>query len=346
MTMRRSWVEISLSRLRENVAAIQKRLSPSTRIIAVVKADAYGHGVEQISKCLFGCGVQDFAVATLEEAVELRKYLTRGKILVFGGCLQGEEGTFREHDLTAALFDHRALPDEIKVEVKIDTGMTRLGIPWEEALALVRRLTAQITGLYSHFACADKDPDFTRLQLQRFEQATFNLPYPRHISDSAGLQFAEAHLDAVRLGLALYGISPCPAVDYVKPALRWKTRILSVRGVLKGKPVGYCGTFITQRDSQVGVLPVGYADGYNRLFSNHGQVRVRGQLVPVLGSVSMDLTSVDLTDLPNPQVGEEVFLLEDSPDSPISAAGLSRTLGTIPYEVLTSLGNRVERVYV
>ncbi|MFQ5930558.1 MAG: alanine racemase, partial [Acidobacteriota bacterium] len=255
--MRRSWVEISLSRIQKNVAAVEKHLSPSTRIIAVVKANAYGHGVGRFSQCLLDCGIQDFAVATPGEAVELRKYVKSGKILVFGSCLPGEETTFRKYDLTAALFERRALPNDIKVEVKIDTGMNRLGISWEDAPAVVRGLNAQITGLYSHFACADKDLDFSRLQLQRFEQATSNLPYPRHISGSAGLQFPEAHLDAVRLGLALYGISPCPAVDYVKPALCWKTQILSVKEVLKGQPIGYGRAYVTQRNAQVGVLPIG-----------------------------------------------------------------------------------------
>ena len=342
--MKHSWVEVSRSRLQENVAAIRSHLSPSTRIIAVVKANAYGHGVKDVSRCLAACGIRDFAVAQLEEAVELRKYVPSGKILVLNGCSKGEEKTFRKYDLTAALFDRRTLPNDMKVEVKIDTGMTRLGIPWKEAKAMVPGLSAKVTGLFSNFACSDQDPDFTRLQLKRFQEATADLPYPRHICNSAGLQFPEAHLDAVRLGLLLYGISPCPPLDYVKPILRWKTRTLTIQQVPKGQAIGYSGTFITERDSLVGVLPVGYADGYNRLFSNRGQVRVRGQLVPVLGRVSMDLISVDLTDISDPTAGEEVVLLEDSPASPISATAWAKTLGTIPYEVFTSIGDRVERI--
>ena len=342
--MKHSWVEVSRSRLQENVAAIRNHLSPSTRIIAVVKADAYGHGVQEVSRSLVDLGIGDFTVATLEEAVELRKYVPSGEILVLDGCLKGEEKTFRKHDLTASLFDRRTLPDDMKVEVKIDTGMTRLGIPWKEARALVAGLTSQVRGLFSHFACSEQDPDFTRLQLERFQEATSGLPYPRHISNSAGLQFPEAQLDAVRLGLMLYGISLCPSLDFVSPILRWKTRTLTIQHVPQGQSIGYCGTFTTQRDSLVGVLPVGYADGYNRLLSNRGQVRIRGQLVPVLGRVSMDLISVDLTDISDPAAGEEVVLLEDSPDSPIAATAWARTLGTNPYEVLTSIGNRVERV--
>ena len=344
--MKHSWVEVSRSRLQENVATIRSHLPPSTRIIAVVKANAYGHGIQHVSKGLVDCGIDDFTVATLEEAVELRKYVPRGKILVLHGCLKGEEQTFREHDLTAALFDDRIPPDEVKVEVKIDTGMTRLGVPWQEAKVLVPGLTAQITGLFSHFASSDRDPDFTQLQLKRFQEATSDLPYPRHISNSAGLQFPEAQLDAVRLGLILYGISPCPALDFVRPILQWKTRTLTIRQVPKGEPIGYYGTFVTQRDSLIGVLPVGYADGYNRRLSNRSQVKIRGELVPVLGQISMDLISVDLTDIPDPPVGEEVLLLEDEADSPISATAWAKALGTSPYEVFTSIGSRVERIGV
>jgi len=344
--MNRCWVEVSRSRLQENVAAIRKHLAPSTGIIAVVKANAYGHGVQNVSRSLTDCGIHDFTVATLDEGIELRKYVPEGKILVLHGCLKGEEQAFREHDLTAALFDDRTPPDDIKVEVKIDTGMTRLGIPWQEAKALVPALTAQITGLFSHFASSDQDPDFTRLQLKRFQEATSDLPYPRHISNSGGLQFPEAQLDAVRLGLILYGISPCPALDFVQPILQWKTQTLTIRQVPKGEPIGYYGKFVTQRDSLIGVLPVGYADGYNRLLSNRSQVKIRGELVPVLGQISMDLISIDLTDIPDPTVGEEVLLLEDEPDSPISATAWAKALDTSPYEVFTSIGTRVERVAV
>ena len=344
--MKRSWVEVSLSRLQENVAAVQNYLSPSTPIIAVVKANAYGHGLEQVSKCLSDCKIRDFSVATLEEAVELRQYVPKGEILVLQGCPTGQEETFRKYDLTAALFDLRMVPADVKVEVKIDTGMTRLGIPWKEARKVVQELNAKVTGLYSHFSCSEQNPDFTRLQLKRFQQATADLPYRRHISNSAGLQFPEAHLDAVRLGLLLYGICPCPPLDWVKPILCWKTHILTLQPVEKGQSIGYGRTFMTRRDSLIGVLPVGYADGYNRLFSNRAQVRIRGQLVPVVGLVNMDLISIDLTDIPDPAAGEEVVLLEDSPDSPISVTAWSKTLKTIPYEVFTSIKDRVERVYL
>jgi alanine racemase len=344
--MRHSWVEVSLSRLQENVAAVQKFLAPSTKIIAVVKANAYGHGLEAVSENLLDCGITNFAVATLDEGVDLRRFVPQTRILVLQGCLKGEEEAFREHDLTAAVHNLQNIPEHIKIEVKINTGMTRLGIPWKEAHNQIGNLEAEITGLYSHFASSDDDPDFTRLQLERFNEATADLPYPRHISNSAGLHFPEAHLDAVRLGLLLYGIPPRPSLDWVQPILCWKTRILALQQVAKGQSIGYGRTFVTSHDSLIGVLPVGYADGYNRLFSNRGQVRFRDQLVPVVGQVNMDLISIDLTSVPDATIGEEVVLLENNLESPLSITAWAKTLETIPYEVLTSISNRVERVYI
>ena len=344
--MKHSWVEVSLSQLQENVAAIQDFLPSSTRIIAVVKANAYGHGLKPVSQSLVNCGIGDFAVATVDEAIALRDSVPEGSILVLQGCFEGEEEAFRQHDLTAALHDAQRFPENIKVEVKINTGMTRLGISWKEARSQIAQLQGEITGLYSHFASSDEDPDFTRLQLERFEEATGGLPYPRHISNSAGLQFPEAHLDAVRLGLLLYGIPPNPSLDRVKPILCWKTHVLALQTVAKGQSIGYGRTFVTSRDSLIGVLSVGYADGYNRLFSNRGQVRFRDRLIPVVGLVNMDLISVDLTDVPDAAVGEEVILLENTHNSPLSATAWAEALGTIPYEVLASISDRVERVYV
>ena len=286
--MKRSWVEVSRSRLQENVEAIRTRLSPSTRIIAVVKANAYGHGIQHVSKGLTDCGIHDFTVATLEEGVELREYVPKGKILVLHGCLKGEEKTFREHDLTAALFDDRTPPNDVKVEVKIDTGMTRLGVPWQEAKALVKGLNAQVTGLFSHFASSDQDPDFTQLQLKRFQEATSDLPYPRHISNSAGLQFPEAQLDAVRLGLMPVSHR---ALDLVRPILQWKTRTLTIRQVPKGEPIATMGNS-SPSETVTSVFCRWLPDGYNRLLSNRSQVKIRGEVVPVLGQISMDLIKI------------------------------------------------------
>lgn len=345
--MIRSWVEVSLSRLGENVRAIQGRLPSQTRIIAIVKANAYGHGVKPVAQRLDESGIRDFGVANLQEALELREILSDARILVLGGCLKGEEGAFRSGRLTASVFDrHWVPPSDIAVEVKIDTGMTRVGIPWEEASDFMRSLKNEISGVYSHFAGSSGDPEFTRLQLQRFLKVSEGLSCTRHICDSAGLPVREAHLDAVRIGLALYGVAPNAEVDYVRPVLAWKARIVTIREVPAGASLGYGRTFVTNRPSRIGVLPLGYADGYNRAWSNRGQVRVRGRLAPVAGRISMDLTTIDLTDVPEALAGDEVFLLEAEASSPLSTNALAANLGTIPYEILTTIGPRIVRLHL
>ncbi|MFQ5741213.1 MAG: alanine racemase [Acidobacteriota bacterium] len=345
--MNRSWIEVSASRLRHNAEAIRRRLRPPTSLIAVVKANAYGHGVSLVAPTLHRWGIRDFAVADLEEALELRGDLPGARILVLGGCGEGEEDVFRRHQLTAGVFDRRSLPEDLRVEVKIDTGMTRLGIPWTQAPAFFRESRLGIAGVYSHFSRADSDPGFTQLQLERFLRSTRGLSCPRHISNSAGLRFPAAHLDAVRVGLALYGISPCPEITDVQPALCWKTRILAVNRVPAGRVVGYEGTFTTRRrKSRIGVLPVGYGDGYKRALSNRASVRVGRHLAPVAGLISMDLTGIDLTDIREARAGDEVTLLEPAPDSPLSATALAQTVGTIPYEIFTSITARVKRLLV
>ncbi|MBI4444603.1 MAG: alanine racemase [Acidobacteria bacterium] len=344
--MSRSWAEISLPRLTHNIENIRAHLQTSTDIIAVVKANAYGHGVAGVAHRLYRDGIRNFTVATLEEAIELRQFVPNSSILVLGGCPEGDERTFLEYDLTASVFDERVPPAPVKIEVKIDTGLNRLGIPWQEAPAFLKKIGGRVQGVFSHFAASGTNRAFSELQLQRFLEATSGAKCRRHISDSAGLRYPESHLDAVRIGLALYGIPPCPEIDYVLPVLSWKTVIFSLRDVPGGESVGYGRTFVAKRDSRVGVLPVGYADGYNRLLSNAGAVRVRSRLAPIAGRISMDLTAVDLTDIPEAEPGEEVALLENEVDSPLSAHQVARKLQTIPYEVLTSIGQRVQRVYV
>ncbi len=344
--MRLSWLEISPSKLYHNLRVIRDRLPASTDIIAVVKADAYGHGVETVSKCLLRAGIRRFAVATLEEAIELRQWAPKEPILVFSGCQEGQENDFRHFRLTASLFDDRRVDPTIPVELKIDTGMSRLGIPWTEVGSFLQQSRHHIQAVFSHFASADTDPGYSALQLKRFLTASEGLGYPRHIANSAGLRVPGAFLDAVRIGLSIYGISPGPDLGPLRPILTWKARILSIKMIPSGSIVGYGGTYSTQRPTRIGILGAGYADGYQRLLSNRGKVRIGRTFAPVLGRVSMDMTTIDLTDLPLARVGDEAILVDSVPESPISASALANELGTIPYEVLTSIGRRVHRVQV
>ncbi|MFB3904853.1 MAG: alanine racemase [Acidobacteriota bacterium] len=343
--MKKSWVEVSSDRIAANVAAIRRRIGKQTDIIAVVKANAYGHGAAGTAVRLRDSGVTSFAVATVEEALTVREVVHDARILVLTGCETGQEQVFRNNHLTASVFERGPVPD-VDIELKIDSGMGRLGVPYAQAPALLDQLGDQVTGVFSQFASSDSDPDFTRAQLDIFLAATRRVTCRRHMANSAALCFPASHLDAVRPGLALYGIACCPDFSDLLPALTWKTSVLSLRQMSPGETVGYGRTFTISRPSLVAVLPVGYADGYNRAFSNNAEVRVRGVLAPVIGRVSMDLISVDVTDVPGIAHGDDVTLLETDPQSPISAAALARRIGTIPYELLTSIGSRVERVYV
>lgn len=344
--MKRSWVEISLPKLQHNLSVIRQLIPSRTEVIAVVKANAYGHGMAQIAEKLWKCGVRSFGVADALEGVELRALLHDAEITVFGGCDPGAEELFISSDLTAALFDDRVLPEDLKVQLKVNTGMGRLGVPWERVGEMIKQSPGLVTGVYSTFSSSDISPEATQQQLRKFTQATSELGMRRHISNSAGLQYRDAHLDAVRPGLALYGIALCPALAELRPILRWKARIMTVNELPTGVTVGYGRNFTTSRPSRIAVLPVGYADGYRRLLSNRGKVLTEYGLVPVVGNVSMDLTTIDVTDLEKIRAGDEVVLLDDDPDSEISARQLAATLDTIAYEILTLIGPRVERVYV
>lgn len=344
--MKRSWVEISRQRLAENVRAVRERLPASTPIIAIVKANAYGHGVGVVAPCLQSAGIEEYAVACLEEAVELRRYVPDSPVLVLGGCLEGQEGTFREYRLTAAHFHLEPPAEGVPYELKVDTGMTRLGIPWTAVGSFLDSVSMPPVGVFSHFASAETDLDFSRLQLERFLECTEGIGCPRHLAASPGLRIPGAVLDRVRVGLVLYGVRPAPEIDYVKPVLTWKARVQAVQEVPAGRRVGYGGTFRTRRPSRLAILSAGYADGFNRRFSEGGQVRIRGRLAPTAGRVSMDLTTVDVTDIPGVEPGDQATLLEPDESSPLSANRLADAVGTISYEILTAIGPRVERVGV
>lgn len=342
--MRRSWVEISLSRLRHNVGIVS-RLAGGRAIIAVVKANAYGHGLARMAQALWHCGVRGFAVAELGEAAEIRQLLPEAEILVLGGCEPGDEPEFRALRLTAALFRDE-IPPAVDVEIEVETGMGRLGVPEAVLPRLVQGLGPRLKGVFSTLACSDRDPDFTRTQIRRFEAATAGMAVRRHLANSGGLKFPEALLDAVRPGLALYGIGNGPELAGLQPILTWKARVLAVNQLPAGATVGYGATWVAARATRLAVLGVGYADGFPRALSSLGKVMTRCGWAPVAGRVSMDLTAVDVTDLPCIYPGDEVTLLDPAPDSPISAMGLARQLDTIPYEVLTAIGPRVSRVYI
>lgn len=381
--LRGATAEISLSAIGQNLQAIRKIVGKRP-VIAVVKADAYGHGAVEVSKRLLKEGISCFAVAYINEAVELRDAGISVPIIVLFDT-EDVKSMF-DFNLTPVIYDmHNAasLSKEakkrkisLKVHVKVDTGMGRMGLHGNHILAELMKIAdmqgLEITGLLSHFSEADlADRTYAKIQLQRFnaikEKISEKLKRKifSHIANSAAiLSFKEAHLDAVRPGLMLYGYSPFnqkenspPAIAKagktgvcadlkLSPAMSIKTRILCIRNVPSGTPISYGRTFITKRPSRIGVIPLGYADGYNRLFSNNAEVLVNGNRAPVAGRVCMDLTMIDLTDVKGAKEKDEVVIIGRQGNASIKAEELASRSNTISYEILTTLGSRSKRTYV
>lgn len=369
--------EISASAVRANLALLRQRLSPATKLCAVVKADCYGHGLATLGDAI-GAEADALAVATAAEALDVRRLGYRGEILMFfAPCAFADAA--RQADALDELLAGRiiltvvtpaeadAVADaarrgrtEACVHVMIDTGMGREGAAAEEAPALVEhiRRTAglKLTGLYTHFATADEaDKTFTRAQLARFRRAVDACGpcegLTLHAASSAALiDLPQTHLDLVRPGIAMYGYQPSDQMHTklpLRPALRLVAPLMIVKGVPAGSRCGYGLTHRFDRPSRVGLVPVGYGDGYPRCLSNRAVMRAHGREVPVRGRVSMDQTLVDLTDVPGARVGDEVEIISDDPAAPNSVEGLARLAGTIPYEITCGFGNRrVRRVLV
>ncbi len=364
-------VEVSLDALTANLAAIRAHVG-GAQVMTVVKANAYGHGLVPVARHLAAQGADSFGVAFLEEGIALRRAGISAPILVFGGIVEKQAPLFIHNDLalTAPSVEKLRLIDEAaaalgataRVHLKIDTGMERIGVHWHAAEKLLEAsLTCRHTvveGIYSHLANADAAPaalGHARLQLERFlEVLSFydkrSLPAPcRHLANSgAVLQLPEAHLDLVRPGILLYGLYPsadCARSVAVTPALSLKSRVVYFKVVKAGDPVGYGSTWAPQQDSRVVTVPVGYGDGYFRALSNRASVLIRGQRHPIAGRVCMDQIMVDLGPDGTAFNGDEVVLIGSQNGEHISAGELATLAGTIPYEVLTHLNERLPRVY-
>lgn len=364
--IRRCWAEIDLSAIRHNIATIRAQLRADVRIMAIVKANAYGHGVSGVVPALAG-NVEMFGVANVTEAHEVRQFAPTEPILILGPALPEERqkivaaGFFPSVSNVAEARAFSALGEgkPVPIHVIVDTGMGRIGIWEEEALAVVREIMAipgiEVAGLASHFPVADENADFTGDQIARFQHLTAVLreigapPFTTHLENSAGIIGHSATAgDMVRPGLMLYGSSPVPEFQgYLRPVLTWKTRVTLVRSVGAGRGISYGRTFITPCPMRLATLAVGYADGYQRHLSNRGaDVLIRGRRCAVLGRVTMDQIIVDVTALPEVGAGEEVVLLGQQVSEEILAAELAEKAGTIAWEIFTGIGRRVERVYV
>lgn len=367
------WAEIDLAAIANNVEAIRRLVSPPTQIMAVVKANAYGHGAVEVSRVALEHGADWLGVAIYEEAEELRQAGIGAPILILGYSPPDEAEAIVSLDLSQAVWTRgqaealaRAaakLGRPAKVHIKLDTGMGRIGfLPTAEAVKEIERIAALpgivIEGTFTHFSSADdEDKTFTREQLERFHQMLGAIRSRgvevglRHAASSAAiLTMPEAHLDLVRLGVSLYGHFPGPAArrDDVTllPAMSFKTQIVHLKELPAGWPVSYGRTYYTDKPTRVATLPVGYADGYFRSFSNCGEVIIRGRRCPVIGRVCMDQIMVDATACQQAQVGDEAVLFGRQQNLILSTEELAQHIGTISYELLCAVGRRVPRRYV
>ncbi len=366
----RSWVEISRSQIAQNFGDVRSAVGPGIEVMGVVKADAYGHGAIEISRVLAAAGAKWLAVSSVEEGVTLRRAGIETRILVMAGVMPYEREALVDFRLTPAIHSLEdiaaldALPEPIGFHLKIDSGMGRLGTRATaaeivDALSGLRR--ARLEGLMTHFAsAADYTSPQTIRQVAYFDSICSGLrdagiaPTWLHLSSTNAIAYArrDAWRGIVRPGHALYGyVSPARgkaphAVLKVRPALTWKARIVSIKDIPEGAPVGYGASFHAQRAMRIAVLAAGYADGIPHRLSNRGKVIAGGRFAPIVGTVSMDLTTIDVTQSPDLQPGDEVTLLGREGNVSLDAQEIARTAGTISYNVLCGIGTRVKRVYI
>lgn len=361
--------EVDLGALAFNFRQIQKRIPEGVKLLAVVKADAYGHGAIPVSHQLEKLGVEYLGVAIPEEGVELRKGGIKTPILVLGGIFGREVDSFFRFRLTPVLFEKDSLKllsreaekrkKKAKVHLKVDTGMGRLGVPfnlWADFLKEVRQFpNIEIEGLLSHFSMMGEERSYTHHQWKAFRKALMiaeeigiSCRY-LHMASSATLTIFPAYsANLVRPGIMLYGSYPSPPFQSLiplKPVMTLKTRIHFLKSVPPGARISYGGTFKAKRESLIATLPVGYADGYSRHLSNRGEVLIRGKRAPVAGKVCMDFITVDVTDIPRVSIGDEVVLIGRQGREQISAEEIARKINSISYEVLCGIGKRVPRIY-
>lgn len=375
---RPTWAEVSLAALRQNFRTIVKHTGAGVTVCAVVKADAYGHGAAECSRALEAEGAKWLGVTSLDEAIPLREEGIESRILLMTGFWRGEESEIVRQRLTPTVWEPwhveslenaaAAASTRHAVNLKVDTGMGRLGVSPEELPEVLKAFAKAphvlLEGISTHLASSEfMDAPSVSEQIRRFEEAQrivraagFEPTLVHMANTSALISRRETWNNMVRPGVALYGyylpfqragreVSGGTLRLAVKPVLTWKTRILSMRNFAGNQPLGYGGTYATKAPAHVAVLPVGYADGYNRQLSNRGRVIVRDHYAPIVGSISMDLTLVDVTGIPGVAVGDEVILLGSSDGLSVDALEHARLANSSPYEILCNISKRVPRRY-
>lgn len=362
-SLRPTRAEIDLEAIAHNFGVVQARTG--AKILAVVKADAYGHGVVPVVQRLERAGAKGFAVALAEEAIELRDAGIESPILVLNGVVGGAHREVLQRRIVPVVYDlaeleafHAAAQgEEFRIHLKVDTGMARLGVPMEELPAFLEVMAGVpnlvLSGVMTHLASADADDEFTFAQLERFDEAIGRVRAAGHASplihaanSAASFRYERARHDMVRPGIALFGDAGFRTNGVpLKPALRLRTEVISLRNLAIGDQAGYDGAFVAKRPTRLAILPLGYADGVLRSSALRGQVLVGGQRCPYVGRISMDLSHVDVTDVPTVKLGDEVILIGSQGGETLQARDVADAAGTIPYEIMTSISRRVPRFY-
>lgn len=369
---RPTWADIDLSAIEHNYIQVKRLVGKDVMLMAVVKANAYGHGTVEISRVLENMGVNYLGVATTDEAVRIRDHGIKTPILILGSILPEEVKVAKDRDIAITLCSNDILHEikrlakseengiqKIRVHIKVDTGMGRIGIWHEDALNFVKEVAVEkcltIEGIYTHFSTAGRDEFFTNYQIESFERLLISIekswikiPLKHAANSIATVDFKRSHLNLVRPGLIIYGMYPkhtFPKLIKLKPAMSLKTKIVFIKDIPAGRSISYGRTFISQRHMKIATLPIGYADGYNRGVSNKAQVLVRGQFAPVIGKVTMDQTMIDVTAIKGVKVGDEVVLIGKQGRNEINVEKLARLAGTIAYDFICGISNRVPRIY-
>ena len=368
---RRSWCEIDLNQIKQNCSIFCKYAN-TTDIIAVVKANAYGHGDIEVAKALESIGIDYFAVSNVEEAIRLRRGNVKGEILILGYTPTDSFEALHEYDLTQTLISEKYAEQlshktngKIKCQFAIDTGMNRIGLnacDIDKTVAIVEKYSKifNLNGIFTHLAVADSASDenleFTEKQIEIFgavasKLSHLNLQYVHCLNSAGGLsqiRLPKSVHNVVRLGISLYGLKPSSDVSLpkeIRPALEWKSVVTMVKRVPADSTIGYGRTFKAESEMLVATVSTGYADGYSRALSNKGYVLIKGRKAGILGRICMDQMMIDVSDIPDVKLGDEVVLIGRSGDQVITADDIASSIDTIGYEILCNISNRVSRIY-
>lgn len=364
-----TWIEIDRLAIKKNITSIFKYKQSNAKVLAVLKANAYGLGVNEISNLLIQNGVDWIGVSTVQEAVELRQWYPQIHILILGPCFLDTIPMIVEHELRPVVYSYDYLEKlnqealiqqkTINVHLMVDTGMGRIGVWYEKDFKFFKDIVSLknifVEGVCTHFSCADQNPDFTMMQIKRFNEFMTKLklhgihPLLKHVcNSSAFVKHPEVHYDMVRLGILIYGICPFgfqESLD-IQPAVSLKTRVAFIKSVNKGRTISYGAEYICPNATKIATLPIGYSHAYSVNLSNKGSVLIHGVRCPVIGRVTMDQMMVDIKGVSSCQVGDEVVVIGKQLDQEITWNEVASMAHTIPYELLCNLSSRSRRIYL